>query len=121
MPIERLHVGTRLSNTVVVSPANERLVFLAGQVAEDRHADMRVQTQQVLSAIERLLREVGSDKTRLVSANVYLPEMSDYGTLNEVWEAWVVPGQTPARATVQARLAHPDYKIEIQVVATAPA
>ena len=121
MPIERLHVGSRLSDAVIVSPVNERLVFLAGQVAEDRHADMRVQTEQVLRAIERLLQEVGSDKTRLVSANVYLPEMSDYNTLNEVWEAWVVPGQTPARATVQARLAHPDYKIEIQVIATAPA
>jgi len=121
MPIERRHVGKRLSETVVFTPAGERLVYLAGQVAEDRTADITTQAKQVVGAIDRLLAEVGSDKTRLLSATIFLPDMADFPALNAVWEAWVVPGQTPARATVEAKLAHPDYKVEIQVVATAPA
>ncbi len=121
MPIERRHVGKRLSETVVFTPAGERLVYLAGQVAEDPKADMKTQTKQVLAAIDRLLSEVGSDKTRLLSATLYLPDMRDFAALNELWEAWVVPGHTPARATVQAALAGPGYKIEIQVAPTAPA
>jgi enamine deaminase RidA (YjgF/YER057c/UK114 family) len=121
MPIERRHVGKRLSETVVFTPGGERLVYLAGQVAEDRTADITTQAKQVVAAIDRLLAEVGSDKTRLLSATIFLPDMADFPALNAVWEAWVVPGQTPARATVEAKLAHPDYKVEIQVVATAPA
>ena len=121
MPIERRHVGKRLSEAVVFTPGGERLVYLAGQVAEDPTGDMKSQTAQVLAAIARLMAEVGSDKTRILSATIYLPSMSDFPALNERWEAWVVPGHTPARATVQAALAGPDYKVEIQVVATAPA
>ncbi len=121
MPIERRHVGKRLSNTVVFTPGGERIVFLAGQVADDCKADMATQTRQVLHCIDTLLGEVGSDKSRILSATVYLPDMADFPTLNEIWEAWVVPGQTPARATVEAALAHPDYRVEIQVTATAPA
>jgi len=122
MPIERRHTGKRLSDTVVFTPGGgERLVYLAGQVADDRSADMTAQTQQVLATIDGLLAEVGSDKTRILSATIYLPDMADFPTLNAVWERWVVAGATPARATVQAALAHPDYKVEIQVVATAPA
>ena len=121
MPIERRHVGKRLSEAVVFTPGGERLVYLAGQVAEDPKAEVKVQVQQVLEAIDRLLGEVGSDKSRILSATLYLPDMRDFPALNELWEAWVVPGHTPARATVQASLAGPDYKVEIQVVATAPA
>lgn len=121
MPIERRHVGKRLSECVVFTPGSERLVYLAGQVAEDGKADMTTQTKQVLAAIDRLLAEVGSDKTRLLSATIFLPDMADFPALNAEWEAWVVPGHTPARATVEAALAHADYKVEIQVVATAPA
>ena len=66
------------------------------------------------------IAEVGSDKSRLLSATIYLPDMADFQTLNAIWEQWVAPGQTPARATVQAALAHPAYKVEIQVIATAP-
>ena len=120
MPIERHHVGKRLSDAVVFTPGNERIVFLAGQVADDKDADMSTQTKQVLASIDRLLAEVGSDKSRLLSATIFLPDMADFPALNAVWEAWVVAGQTPARATVEAALAHPAYKVEIQVVATAP-
>jgi len=121
MPIERRHVGKRLSETVVFTPGGERVVYLAGQVADDRSVDITTQAKQVMASIDRLLAEVGSDKTRLLSATIFLPDMADFPALNAVWEAWVVPGQTPARATVEAKLAHPDYKVEIQVVATAPA
>ena len=121
MPIERRHVGKRLSEAVVFTPGGgERVVYLAGQVADDNGADMTGQTKQVLAAIDRLLGEVGSDKTRILSATIYLPNMADFPALNAVWESWVVAGATPARATVQAALAAPAYKVEIQVVATAP-
>ena len=120
MPIERRHPGKRLSDAVVFTPGGERLVFLAGQVADDRKADMATQTRQVLAAIDRLLAEVGSDKSRLLSATIYLPDMADFATLNAIWEEWIVPGEPPARATVEAALAHVDYKVEIQVTATAP-
>lgn len=95
------------------------LVFLAGQVAQDTSLDAGGQTRQVLAAIDRLLADAGSDKSRLLSAQVFLTDMADFAAMNKVWEAWVVPGQTPARATVQAALARPDYKVEIVVTAAA--
>ena len=75
----------------------------------------------MLAQIDALLAEIGSDKTHILSATIYLPDITDFAAMNAVWEAWVPPGQTPARATVEAKLASPDYKVEIQVVATAPA
>ena len=117
MPIERRNPGKRLSEAVVFTPGGERTVYLAGQVADDRDADMATQTKQVLASIDRLLADVGSDKSRLLSATIYLPDMADFPTLNAIWEQWVLAGQTPARATVQAALAKPEYKIEIVVTA----
>ncbi len=121
MSIERRHVGKRLSEIVVFTRGAARTVYLAGLVADDGKADMATQTAQVLAAIDRLLAEVGSDKTRILSATIFLPDMADFPALNAAWEAWVVPGHTPARATVEAKLANADYKVEIQVVAAAPA
>ena len=115
MTIERRHVGKRLSQLVIHRAAG--LCWLAGQVAEDPKASAEAQVRQVLAQIDRLLAEAGSDKSKIVSATIYLPSMADFVTLNAVWEAWVPAGQTPARATVEARLAGPDYKVEIQVVA----
>lgn len=113
MHIKRHHVGKRLSDMVV----HGNTIYLAGQVADDPKADLATQARQVLASIDRLLAEAGSDKSKLVSATIYLPDMADFAALNAVWEAWVVPGATPARATVQASLAGPQYKVEIQVVA----
>ena len=115
MTIERRHVGKRLSELVIHRGAG--LCWLAGQVADDPKADITDQTRQVLAQIDRLLAEAGSDKTKIVSATIYLPSMSDFSSLNAVWEGWVPAGQTPARATVEAKLATPDYRVEIQVVA----
>lgn len=93
------------------------MVFLAGQVAGDTSQDVGGQTRQVLAAIDRLLGEAGSDKSRLLSAQIFLADMADFAAMNKVWEGWVVPGQTPARATVQAAMAAPDYRVEIVVTA----
>ena len=103
MTIERRNVGKRLSDLVIYAPPpGGRLVYLAGQVAEDPSADITAQTRSVLKQIDRLL----ADK-------------KDYAAMNAVWDAWVPQGETPARATVEARLANPAYRVEMQVVATA--
>jgi enamine deaminase RidA (YjgF/YER057c/UK114 family) len=113
--IERRHVGKRLSEVVVNRASGT--VYLAGQVADEPSADITGQTQQVLAQIDDLLFETGTDKSKILSATIYLPDIGDFAAMNAVWEKWVVPGQTPARATVQATLAAPQYKVEIQVVA----
>src|SRR5664279_3651181 len=106
MTIQRYHVGKRLADMVV----HNGTIYLAGQVADDLSADVTTQTRQVLANIDRLLGEVGSDKSKILSATIYLADMASYAAMNAVWETWVNPGQTPARATVQAALARPDYK-----------
>ena len=121
MPIERRHTGKRMSDIVVFMPAGERIAWLAGQVAADPAADVTAQTRSVLAQIDGLLAEIGSDKTQILSATIYLPDIKDFPLMNAVWDAWVPQGHTPARATVEARLASPAYKIEIQIVAAAPA
>lgn len=113
MPIKRIQPGPRMSQAVVCNG----MVFLAGQVAEDATQDVSGQTKQVLAAIDRLLAEAGSDKSRLLSAQIFLSDMADFAAMNKVWEAWVVPGQTPARATVEAAMARPGYLVEIVVIA----
>lgn len=121
MPIERLRPGKRMSEAVVYMPAGERIAWLAGQVAADPAADVTGQTASVLAQIDALLAEIGSDKTRILSATIYLRDIGDFAAMNAVWDAWVPQGHTPARATVEAKLAAPAYKVEIQVVAAAPA
>jgi enamine deaminase RidA (YjgF/YER057c/UK114 family) len=111
--IDRRHVGKRLSDMVI----HNGTIYLAGQVADDRSADITTQARQVLANIDRLLAEAGSDKQCLLSATIYLPDMASYAAMNAVWESWIPEGETPARATVQAALAHADYKIEIQAIA----
>lgn len=113
MKVERFHVGPRLSEMAI----HHGTVYLAGQVAEDTSQDMTGQTQQVLAAIDRLLAEAGSDKTRILMAQVIISDMRYFGDLNKAWEAWVTPGQTPPRATIEAKLATPKHLVEIIVTA----
>ena len=113
MTIQRLHVGKRLSAAVI----HNGLVYLAGQVPEDGTLDITGQTESVLATIDRLLREAGSDKSKLLWAQIFLPDMKDFAAMNGVWEKWVVAGHTPARATVEAKLANPAYKVEIMATA----
>jgi enamine deaminase RidA (YjgF/YER057c/UK114 family) len=93
-------------------------VYLAGQVALDAAGEsVREQTRNVLARIDALLAAAGTDKTRLLSATVWLADIRGYAEMNEIWDAWVAPGGTPARATVEARLAGPQYAVEIAVIA----
>ena len=121
LSIERHHTGKRMSEAVVFMPGGERVAWLAGQVAADPVADVTGQTTSVLAQIDALLAEIGSDKTKILSATIYLADIKDFAAMNAVWDAWVPQGHTPARATVEANLAAPAYRIEIQVVAAAPA
>ena len=111
--IRRLHTGPRMSQAVI----HGTTVYLAGQVADDTSQDVAGQTRQILASIDRLLDEAGSDKTRILSATIYLAEIGTFAQMNSVWDTWVARGHTPARATVEAKLAAPAYKVEIQVVA----
>ena len=115
MSIKRLHVGPRMSEAVV----HNGTVYLAGQVAEDPSQDTAGQTQQILDAIDRLLAECGSDKTKILSAQIFLADVADFAAMNAMWDAWVPAGHTPARATVESKLAAPKYRVEIKVVAAA--
>lgn len=113
--IQRFDAGPRMSEMVV----HNGTIYLAGQIADDDDADIAGQTRQVLAAIDALLARAGSDKSRILRAEIFLADLADFGAMNAVWEAWVVPGQTPARATVQAALANPKWKVEIVVTAAA--
>ncbi len=113
MTIQRFHVGKRLSEMAV----HNGTIYLAGQVADDPVQDITSQTQQVLAAIDKLLAEAGSDKAKILSATIYIADMANFPAMNAVWDAWVVQGHTPPRATVEAKLAKPAYKVEIQVIA----
>jgi enamine deaminase RidA (YjgF/YER057c/UK114 family) len=112
--VQRFDVGPRMSQCVV----HGNTVYTAGQVAQGaRSGSVAEQTKDILAAIDKLLSQAGSDKSKLLTANIWLADMATFDEMNQVWDAWVAPGHTPARATVQAQLAHPDYKIEIMVTA----
>jgi enamine deaminase RidA (YjgF/YER057c/UK114 family) len=113
MTLRRFHVGDRLSEMTVF----KHVVYLAGQVASDATADIRGQTEQVLGMVDKLLAEAGSDKARILMCQIFLSDMADYAAMNEVWDDWVAPGDAPPRATVQARLAKEEWKIEVVVTA----
>jgi enamine deaminase RidA (YjgF/YER057c/UK114 family) len=114
MAIERHDVGPRMSKAVV----HGNTVYLAGIVADNpKGKSVKEQTQDILGQIEGFLKKAGTDKSKLLSANIWITDMAEFAEMNAVWDAWVAPGNTPARATVQARLASPDYKVEIMVVA----
>ena len=113
MSIKRHGVGPRLSQAVV----HGNTVYLAGMVAEDPSADARGQTEQILRKIDATLKAVGSDKSKLLSAQIFITDMRNFADMNAVWDAWVDRENTPARATVQASLANPKMLVEIMVVA----
>jgi enamine deaminase RidA (YjgF/YER057c/UK114 family) len=117
MSIQRLGVGPRMSQAVVHGDT----VYLAGQVAaQPAGQSVAEQTKQILAQIDKLLAEAGTDKTRLLSATVYLADIANFEKMNPVWEAWIAKGATPARATVEAKLAAPVYSVEIVCIAAKP-
>lgn len=111
MTLRRIENGPRMSQAVV----HNQTVYLAGQVAEG--AGVAAQTRAILGQIDALLAQAGSDKTKILSATIYLTDIAFFGEMNQEWEKWVVPGETPARATVEAGLAAPQYQVEIAVIA----
>ena len=113
--IQRLHPAARYSEAAV----HNGTVYLAGQVADDATQDIVGQTRQVLATIDRLLAEAGSDKTRILRAQVFLADIADFAGMNAAWDAWVAPGNSPPRATVEARLARPEWRVEILVTTAA--
>src|SRR5690606_41021335 len=96
------------------------VAYLAGQVPDDASLDIQGQTTQVLHTIDRLLATAGTNKTRILMAQIFLANMKEFDGMNKAWDAWVAAGNEIGRATVEARLANPDYKVEIVVTAALP-
>src|SRR6476660_5103586 len=114
MTIQRFETGPRMSQVVV----NGNTIYLAGVVANKTAGEsVAKQTQEVLSIIDGHLARAGSDKSKLLSATIYLTDMKNFAEMNSAWDGWVSAGNTPARATVEAKLAAPQYSVEIMVIA----
>ncbi|MCG1054290.1 RidA family protein [Mycetohabitans sp. B5] len=113
MAVQRFHVGPRLSEIAV----HNGTVYLAGQIAEDTKQDITGQTREVLGHVDRLLAQAGSDKSLILSTQIYLSDMANFAAMNDVWDEWVPNGNTPPRATVQAKLANPECLVEVVVFA----
>lgn len=111
--LQRFRTGVRMSEMTV----HRGVCYLAGQVSEDASVGIRGQTEQVLAEIDRLLALAASDKSKILRAEIFLADINDFSGMNEVWDAWVPQGFTPARMTVQAKLADPAWKVEIMVTA----
>ena len=111
--IERFDCGPRLAEMTV----HNGVAYLAGQVPEDTSADITGQTAQVLAEIDALLARAGTSKQHILRAEIFLADIIDFAGMNKAWDAWVAPGHTPPRATVQAVLARPEWKVEIVVTA----
>jgi enamine deaminase RidA (YjgF/YER057c/UK114 family) len=114
MTIQRIKPGPRMSGAVV----HGNTVYLAGQVAQNAAGQsVTEQTKDILSIIDGLLAEAGTDKSKLLMANIWLTDIGTFQEMNAVWDGWVSPGNAPARATVEAKLAAPQYTVEIAVIA----
>ena len=116
MPIRRLQPEGRLAGAVV----HGQTIYLAGQVADDPTQDAEAQTADVLRQIDALLAEAGTDKSRLLSCQIFLCDMGDFAAMNRAWDAWFDRANPPARATVQAQLADPSWRVEITGIAALP-
>jgi len=114
MSIQRFEIGPRMSQVVV----HGNTVYLAGVVAQKTAGEsVTKQTEEILSIIDGHLAKAGTDKSKLLSATIYLTDIKTFGEMNGVWDGWVSAGNTPARATVEAGLAAPQYTVEIMVIA----
>lgn len=111
--IRRIDGGPRMSEAVVKGDR----IHCSGMIPEDTAADIGGQVKQTLAEIDSLLAKGGSDKSRILTATIWLADIRDFAAMNAVWDAWVTPGQAPARATVEAKLSDPAMKVEIMVVA----
>lgn len=116
MTIERMHKGPRMSQAV----KHGGVVYLAGQVAQEAPgASVEEQTRDILARIDALLAEAGTDKSKLLSANIWLSDIATFNDMNAVWDAWIDPDNPPCRACVESKLAAPKFTVEVAVVAAA--
>lgn len=114
MTVKRIKTGQRMSQAVI----HNGVVYTAGQVAADAPGEsVTRQTGNILERIDSLLAETGSDKSKVLSATIWLADMADFDEMNAVWDAWVSEGEPPARACVESRLASPDFAVEIGIIA----
>ncbi|KAA3658018.1 MAG: RidA family protein [Chloroflexi bacterium] len=113
MSIKRLETSQRMSRAVI----HNGTVYFCGQVAKDYDADITGQTRTTLEKLDALLESVGSNKTQLLSATIYLKNMADFQAMNAVWDAWVPEGHAPARACVEAKMARSALLVEISLIA----
>jgi enamine deaminase RidA (YjgF/YER057c/UK114 family) len=113
MSIERINPGVRMSQAVIHADT----VYLAGLIADDLSEDVKGQTRQILAKIDHLLAKAGTDKSKVLSVNIWLSDIGTWDQMNEVWDAWVSKGNAPARATVEAKLARPGASVEIMLQA----
>jgi enamine deaminase RidA (YjgF/YER057c/UK114 family) len=114
MTLKRIGAGNRMSDAVIHGDK----IYLSGYIAETTVGkSVKEQTQDILAQIDETLKEAGSDKTKVIKANIWLTDIGTWAEMNEAWDAWVVHGQAPARATVEARLAGPGLDVEIMVEA----
>lgn len=114
MALKRIGAGNRMSEAVI----HGNMIYLSGYVADKTVGkSVKEQTQDILAQIDATLKEAGTDKTKVVKANIWLTDIKTWAQMNEAWDAWVVPGQTPARATVESKLAAPGLDVEIMVEA----
>ena len=113
MDIKRLHVGKTLSEAAI----HNGTVYVAGQIAEDVTQNIEGQTREILGHIDRLLAEAGSDKTRILMCQIFIADLKDFPGMNAVWNEWVAAGNAPPRATVEAKLAKPEWLLEMVVTA----
>ncbi len=117
MEISRYDMGERFSEMTVVDHGHGKMIFIAGQVAENTSLDITGQTREVLRFIDGLLKRAGASKAHIVQARIYLASVGDYVAMNAVWDDWVAQGHTPSRATIGVKLISPEYRIEIECVA----
>ena len=113
--VQRFDTGSRMSEMTV----HAGVCYLSGQIAEDSSEDITGQTRQVLGEIDKLLALAASDKTRILRAEIFLADIAEFDGMNKAWDEWIPHGWAPARATVQAKLARPEWKVEILITAVA--
>lgn len=115
-PIVRLDQNHRRSRAVIANG----MVFLAGQVADNKSGDIATQAREALAKVDALLAEAGTDKRRALTAQIWLADMADFDGFNAVWDAWVAPGETPTRCCGKVELADPAYRVEVVISALLP-
>ena len=111
--IKHIKPGPRLSGATV----HNGIVYVSGQVPETPYVDVATQTKEILAKIDKLLAEAGTDKSKLLNASIWLSDVATFDEMNKPWEEWIAPGPAPARATVEARIANPKWRVEIAVIA----